>query len=57
LILSHPLHQLDSGKGTQKRMLYHCMSKFLIRGGKECHSLKYRDFQRGINEAGAPYVE
>jgi hypothetical protein len=56
-ILLHPLHQLNNPKGVQKRMLYHCMAKFLIRGGQEAHNLKYKDFKRGVNEAGMPYVE
>ncbi|KAG0590571.1 hypothetical protein KC19_1G110600 [Ceratodon purpureus] len=56
-ILSHPSHQLTHPKGVTKRMLYYCMSKFVIRGGKEAYNLKYKDFIRGVNSAGAEYVQ
>jgi hypothetical protein len=37
-ILSHPAHQLSTGLGIQKWILFHCMSKFIIRGGKEAYN-------------------
>jgi hypothetical protein len=56
-ILNHPSHQLNSGRGILKRLLFHCMSKFLIRGGNEAYNLQYKDFRCGVNATGTGFVE
>ena len=55
-ILNHPLHQLTSPRGIQLRMLWFCVSQFIIRDNTECYELRYQDFEQGVNEAGASFV-
>jgi hypothetical protein len=57
LILKHHSTQLNCPKGLLKRMLYYCVTFFVIRGNKECYNLKYRDFTIGVNQAGARFVK
>ncbi|KAG0631326.1 hypothetical protein M758_1G244300, partial [Ceratodon purpureus] len=57
LLLNHESTQLTFGRGVQKRMLWYSSSRFFIQGNKEMYNLKYKDFTRGVNDVGLPYVE
>lgn len=57
LILNHESQSLQNNVGVLKRILWFNTSYFMIRGNKEMHKLKYKDFTQGVDDYGRAYVE